>query len=84
MDGLSIRFEAVTSMIASRGRALMIAPALVATIGMLAPARQRTDSVAALRLYIFDNGAIRGLDTKLFGFTREELKRVDSAWPMRQ
>lgn len=32
---------------------------------------------AAARLYIFDNGEITGLDPKLFGFTREELKEVD-------
>jgi N-acyl homoserine lactone hydrolase len=31
----------------------------------------------ALRLYIFDNGEITGLDPKLFGFAREELKEVD-------
>jgi len=29
------------------------------------------------RLYIFDNGEISGLDPKLFGFAREELKSVD-------
>jgi glyoxylase-like metal-dependent hydrolase (beta-lactamase superfamily II) len=32
---------------------------------------------ASLRIYIFDNGAIRGLDPALFNFTREELKEVD-------
>jgi N-acyl homoserine lactone hydrolase len=31
----------------------------------------------ALRLYIFDTGEITGLDPKLFGFAREELKEVD-------
>lgn len=29
------------------------------------------------RLYIFDNGDIAGLDPKIFGFTREQLKSVD-------
>jgi len=29
------------------------------------------------RLYVFDNGEISGLDPKLFGFTREQLKEVD-------
>ena len=29
------------------------------------------------RIYIFDNGAIRGLDPALFNFRREELKEVD-------
>src|SRR5687767_8511749 len=32
---------------------------------------------AVSRLYVFDNGDITGLDPKLFGFTREELKEVD-------
>jgi N-acyl homoserine lactone hydrolase len=31
----------------------------------------------ALRLYIFDTGEITGLDPKLFGFAREELKEVE-------
>jgi glyoxylase-like metal-dependent hydrolase (beta-lactamase superfamily II) len=31
----------------------------------------------ALRLYIFDNGDISGLDPQIFGFRREELKEVD-------
>jgi glyoxylase-like metal-dependent hydrolase (beta-lactamase superfamily II) len=29
------------------------------------------------RLYVFENGSIRGLDPKLFNFTRAELKEVD-------
>src|SRR5262245_65988703 len=29
------------------------------------------------RIYIFENGGIKGLDPKLFNFTREELKEVD-------
>ena len=29
------------------------------------------------RIYIFDNGAIRGLDPALFNFKREELREVD-------
>lgn len=32
---------------------------------------------ATPRIYIFDTGSIRGLDPKLFNFTREELKEVD-------
>jgi glyoxylase-like metal-dependent hydrolase (beta-lactamase superfamily II) len=34
-------------------------------------------SPAAPRIYIFDNGAIRGLDPALFNFAREELAEVD-------
>jgi hypothetical protein len=48
----------------------------VATLS-LAAAQQRPASVNTLRLYIFENGSIRGLDPKLFNFTREELKEVD-------
>jgi glyoxylase-like metal-dependent hydrolase (beta-lactamase superfamily II) len=36
-----------------------------------------TTAPPALRLYVFDNGEITGLDPKLFGFAREELKEVD-------
>ena len=32
---------------------------------------------AAPRIYVFDNGNIKGLDPKLFNFTRQELKEVD-------
>jgi N-acyl homoserine lactone hydrolase len=48
----------------------------VATLS-LASAQQRPASVSAVRLYVFENGAIKGLDPKLFNFTREELKEVD-------
>jgi hypothetical protein len=40
-------------------------------------AQQTPAKVKTTRLYIFDNGAIKGLDPKLFNFTREELKEVD-------
>jgi N-acyl homoserine lactone hydrolase len=55
---------------------LMVATVSVATLS-LASAQQRPASVSAVRLYVFENGAIRGLDPKLFNFTREELKEVD-------
>ena len=54
--------------------------------GALAGAVLVTSNVAAQRsqpaptsprIYIFDNGAIRGLDPALFNFKREELKEVD-------
>jgi len=48
----------------------------VATLS-LASAQQRPAAVNAVRLYVFEAGAIRGLDPKLFNFTREELKEVD-------
>jgi len=48
----------------------------VATLSF-ASAQQRPAAVSAVRLYVFEAGAIRGLDPKLFNFTREELKEVD-------
>jgi N-acyl homoserine lactone hydrolase len=57
-------------------RVLMTAAVL--TCGIVAPAAQRGPApVKSVRLYIFENGAIRGLDPKLFNFTRQELKEVD-------
>jgi glyoxylase-like metal-dependent hydrolase (beta-lactamase superfamily II) len=38
---------------------------------------QQRPAVSSVRLYVFENGSIRGLDPKLFNFTREELKEVD-------
>jgi N-acyl homoserine lactone hydrolase len=59
-------------------RRLSIVLALIAAVAVAIPAaQQRRAAVKAPRLYIFDNGAIRGLDPKLFNFTREELKEVD-------
>lgn len=55
---------------------LVVATVAVATLS-LASAQQRPASVSAVRLYVFENGAIKGLDPKLFNFTREELKEVD-------
>ncbi len=40
-------------------------------------AQQRPAAVKSVRLYVFENGSIRGLDPKLFNFTRQELKEVD-------
>jgi N-acyl homoserine lactone hydrolase len=36
-----------------------------------------SQAAAAPRIYIFDNGAIRGLDPSLFNVTRDELQEVD-------
>ena len=43
----------------------------------LTAAQKRPAPVKSVRLYVFENGSIRGLDPKLFNFTREELKEVD-------
>jgi len=59
-------------------RRLVIAIVTLAAFAAAVPAAQQTPAkVKTTRLYIFDNGAIKGLDPKLFNFTREELKEVD-------
>ena len=56
----------------------VIACVILAFIAAAVPsAQQQRAAVKTPRLYIFDNGAIKGLDPKLFNFTREELKEVD-------
>jgi len=50
---------------------------LAVTAAAVVSAQQKPAAVKSLRLYIFDDGAIKGLDPKLFNFTREELKEVD-------
>jgi N-acyl homoserine lactone hydrolase len=50
------------------------------TAALLAPqpiAQSRPQPPKTPRIYIFENGGIKGLDPKLFNFTREELKEVD-------
>jgi N-acyl homoserine lactone hydrolase len=56
----------------------MLACAVVAVLGSsMAGTENRPAPPATPRIYIFDNGTIRGLDPKLFNFAREELKEVD-------
>ena len=43
----------------------------------LTPARTKTAQAASPRIYIFENGFIRGLDTKLFNLAREDVKEPD-------
>jgi N-acyl homoserine lactone hydrolase len=54
-------------------RVLFIASALAVVAG-ITPSAQRREPLRTPRIYIFDGGRIDGLDTKLFGFTREEVK----------
>ena len=57
---------------------LVLALAVVAAAACsTGPEAQNVPAAPPLRLYVFDNGEITGLDPKLFGFTREELKEVD-------
>src|SRR5262245_59330933 len=58
-------------------RTVFIATAFTVVMLALTSAQQRPAAVKSLRLYVFENGSIRGLDPKLFNFTREELKEVD-------
>jgi N-acyl homoserine lactone hydrolase len=56
----------------------MLACAVVAVLGSsMAGTENRPAPPATPRIYIFDNGTIRGLDPKLFNFAREELEEVD-------
>src|SRR6187455_2334608 len=43
----------------------------------VAGAQQKPPVVTFPRIYVFEAGSIKGLDPKLFNFTREELKEVD-------
>jgi len=51
--------------------------AVAALWSLVAEAQTRPAPPATPRIYIFDNGAIKGLDPALFNFKREELKEVD-------
>ena len=61
-------------MMSKRWAALAAAAALWP---LVAAAQTRPAPPATPRIYIFDNGAIKGLDLALFNFKREELKEVD-------
>jgi len=50
---------------------------LAATVTAALPEAQQRAPVTSPRIYVFEAGSIKGLDPKLFNFTREELKEVD-------
>ena len=58
-----------------RTMVLLFAAAVLVTTAL--GAQSRRPAVASPRIYVFEAGNIRGLDPKLFNFTREELKEVD-------
>ena len=58
-------------------RTVFTVAALAVAMLALTGAQQRPAAVKSVRLYVFENGSIRGLDPKLFNFTRQELKEVD-------
>jgi glyoxylase-like metal-dependent hydrolase (beta-lactamase superfamily II) len=51
--------------------------AVLALVTCALPSAQQRGAVTTPRLYVFENGSIKGLDPKLFNFTRAELKEVD-------
>jgi glyoxylase-like metal-dependent hydrolase (beta-lactamase superfamily II) len=56
---------------------LLLALVVIAFAWSSAPEAQKPAPPKTPRLYIFDNGVIAGLDPKIFGFTKEQLKSVD-------
>src|SRR5215510_2785405 len=58
-------------------RRMILALAAVATLSIVTEAQQKPAAVTAPRIYVFEEGSIKGLDPKLFNFKREELKEVD-------
>jgi len=56
---------------------LLLAAALGVYVSRPVAAQQKPAPPATPRIYIFDNGAITGLDPQLFGFTRQEIKEPD-------
>jgi len=59
------------------GIAAALVVTAVVTANVDAQRSQPAPAAASPRIYIFDNGAISGLDPALFNFKREELKEVD-------
>lgn len=59
-------------------RRMILALLAAATVSIVvAEAQQKPPVVTSPRIYVFEAGSIKGLDPKLFNFTREELKEVD-------
>jgi len=59
------------------GRRVFCVLALPALLSSSMTAQNRPAPPKTPRIYIFDNGSIKGLDPKLFNFTRDELKETD-------
>jgi N-acyl homoserine lactone hydrolase len=51
--------------------------ALAVSTSLTAQTPKRPQAPATPRIYVFENGAIKGLDPALFNFKREELKEAD-------
>jgi N-acyl homoserine lactone hydrolase len=55
--------------------AMTVAATVAITLSLAA--QSKPPGITSLRLYVFENGFIRGLDTKLFNLAREEVKEPD-------
>src|SRR5262245_60387245 len=60
-----------------RIRSIATAAAVALTLSLSLACQGPAAKVTDLRLYLFENGFIRGLDTKLFNLAREEVKEPD-------
>ena len=60
-----------------RVRTIAIAATVALGVSLSLAAQTRPAQITTLRLYVFENGFIRGLDTKLFNLAREEVKEPD-------
>ena len=58
-------------------RLFAISTVLIALAGSVGGAQRTAAAVTAPRIYIFENGHIRGLNPKLFNFAPEEIKQPD-------
>jgi glyoxylase-like metal-dependent hydrolase (beta-lactamase superfamily II) len=58
-------------------RRIVLLSAAAVMVAAVPEAQSQRPTVSNPRIYLFEAGHIRGLDPKLFNFTREELKEVD-------
>src|SRR5687768_18578242 len=56
---------------------IIAAAAAALAITLSLAAQNKPAAVSSVRLYVFENGFIRGLDTKLFNLAREDVKEPD-------
>jgi glyoxylase-like metal-dependent hydrolase (beta-lactamase superfamily II) len=68
--------QAVSALETSRQRLFAVIAACAVAAGTLLTAQTRP-AVQTPRIYVFENGHIRGLDPKLFNFAAEEIKQPD-------
>jgi N-acyl homoserine lactone hydrolase len=69
--------RAVEELIMTICRRVLLFFLAAALLSPIVTAQNRPQPPGTPRIYIFENGSIKGLDPKLFNFTREELKEVD-------